>query len=145
MKYISARKADNKVMNNVSQEERNKQINVNGGKAKTKYFAKCSSKGQMRTCRHVHMKSDSSASEVWKNGTHITSSPLESRIGFCGGRSARMCWTTLACGTRGTWGPWRWASLVAGAAITVSSRNFYRNGNECICAIPLILAWVRPL
>ena len=32
-----------------------------------------------------------------------------------------------------------------GAAITVSSRNFYRNGNECICAIPLILARVRPL
>ena len=50
MKYISARKADNKVMNNVSQEERNNKINVNGGKAKTKYFAKCSSKGQMRTC-----------------------------------------------------------------------------------------------
>ena len=38
-----AQKADNKAMNNVSQEERNKQINVIGGKAKTKYFAKCSS------------------------------------------------------------------------------------------------------
>ena len=39
-----AQKADNnKAMNNVSQEERNKQINVNGGKAKTKYGAKCSS------------------------------------------------------------------------------------------------------
>ena len=33
-----AQKADNnKAMNNVSQEERNKQINVNGGRAKTKY------------------------------------------------------------------------------------------------------------
>ena len=39
-----AQKADNnKAMNNVSQEERNKQINVNGGRAKTKYCAKCSS------------------------------------------------------------------------------------------------------
>ena len=38
-----AQKADNKAMNNVSQEERNKLITVNGGKAKTKYFAKCSS------------------------------------------------------------------------------------------------------
>ena len=39
-----AQKADNnKTMNNVSHEERNKQINVNGGKAKTKYCAKCSS------------------------------------------------------------------------------------------------------
>ena len=63
-KYLSARKADNKVMNNVSQGERNNQINVNGGKAKTKYFAKCSSKGQMRKCRHMHMKSVSSESEV---------------------------------------------------------------------------------
>ena len=38
-----AQKADNKAMNNVSQEERNKQINVNEGKAKTKYFSKFSS------------------------------------------------------------------------------------------------------
>ena len=38
-----AQNADNKAMNNVSQEERNKLITVNGGKAKTKYFAKCSS------------------------------------------------------------------------------------------------------
>ena len=25
------------------------------------------------------------------------------------------------------------------------SRAFYRNDNECMLAIPLILAWVRPL
>ena len=40
---LMAQKADHKAMNNVSQEERNKQINVNGGKAKTKYFTKWSS------------------------------------------------------------------------------------------------------
>lgn len=38
-----AQKAENKAMNNVSQEERNKSINVNDGKAKTKYIAKRSS------------------------------------------------------------------------------------------------------
>ena len=38
-----AQKADNKAMDNASQEERNKLINVNGGKAKTKYIAKRSS------------------------------------------------------------------------------------------------------
>ena len=38
-----AQKADNKAMNNLSQEERNKLINVNEGKAEIKYIAKHSS------------------------------------------------------------------------------------------------------
>ena len=38
-----AQEADNKAMNNLSQEERNKLINVNGGKAEIKYIAKRSS------------------------------------------------------------------------------------------------------
>ena len=35
-----AQKADNKAMNNLSQEERNKLINVNGGKAWDKIYCK---------------------------------------------------------------------------------------------------------
>ena len=38
-----AQKAVNKAMNNVSQEERNKLINIHGGKTKIKYIAKRSS------------------------------------------------------------------------------------------------------
>ena len=36
-----AQKADNKAMNNVSREWRNKLINVNGSQGKTKYIANC--------------------------------------------------------------------------------------------------------
>ena len=48
-----AQKANNKAMKNVSQEERNKLINVHGGKAKIKYIAKCSSEKPMSNASNI--------------------------------------------------------------------------------------------
>ena len=48
-----AQKADNKAMNNVSQEERNKLINIHGGKAKIKYIAKRSSENPTSNASNI--------------------------------------------------------------------------------------------